>query len=63
MTRDELTTDRDELTRARMRRDARELVEAVEEFEDTHSEVFSLEEEHSWNQALSAFEEVQVRVM
>jgi hypothetical protein len=49
---EELTTDRDELKRATMRRDARELVEDLEEFEDEHGDVLTIDEQQSWVQAL-----------
>jgi hypothetical protein len=49
---EELTTDRDEQKRAKMRRDARELVEELEEFEDEHGDVLTIDEQQSWVQAL-----------
>jgi microcystin degradation protein MlrC len=56
---EELTTDRDEQKRATMRRDARELVEDLEEFEDEHGDVLTIDEQQSYVRALSGIERLR----
>jgi hypothetical protein len=56
---EELTTDQDEQKRATMRRDARELVEELEEFEDEHGDVLTIDEQQSWVQALMGIKKLR----